>query len=51
MHRPYPTPPNTVDTRFEADGAGTMDAMIATGMAHGMETRCARLGGRAGLAP
>lgn len=49
MHLPDPTPDNHVETRFEADGAGTMltmrmtlpdsetrTAMLATGMEHGM---------------
>ena len=49
MHLPDPTPDNRVETRFEADGAGTLmtmrmtlpdnetrTAMLASGMEHGM---------------
>ena len=49
MHLPDPTPDNHVETRFEADGEGTLmtmrmtlpdsatrEAMLATGMEHGM---------------
>jgi len=56
MHLPNPTPDNHVETRFEADGAGTFmtlrmtlpdaetrAAMLATGMEHGMEASYARL--------
>ncbi len=56
MHLPDPTPDNHVETRFEADGAGTLmtmrmtlpsaetrAAMLATGMEHGMEASYARL--------
>jgi hypothetical protein len=56
MHLPDPTPDNRVETRFEADGAGTLmvmrmtlpdratrEAMLATGMEHGMEASYARL--------
>ena len=56
MHLPDPTPPNTVETRFVADGDGTllvvtmtmddaeaMETMIATGMEEGMEASYARL--------
>jgi len=56
MHLPDPTPDNHVETRFDADGTGTMmtmrmtlpDAqtratMLATGMEHGMEASYARL--------
>ncbi|MCB1335259.1 MAG: SRPBCC domain-containing protein [Roseivivax sp.] len=58
MHLPDPTPPNTVVTRFIADGSGTlmdmvmtvddaatMEAMIATGMTEGMEASYTRLDG------
>lgn len=50
MHLPDPTPDNHVETRFEADGDGTLmtmrmtlpdaatrEAMLATGMGEGME--------------
>jgi uncharacterized protein YndB with AHSA1/START domain len=50
MHLPDPTPDNHVETRFDAEGAGTLmtlrmtlpdaktrAAMLATGMEHGME--------------
>lgn len=56
MHLPDPTPDNHVETRFEADGKGTLmtmrmtlpdaatrEAMLATGMEHGMEASYARL--------
>jgi uncharacterized protein YndB with AHSA1/START domain len=58
MHLPDPTPDNHVETRFEADGAGTLltmrmtlpdaetrTAMLATGMDQGMEASYARLEG------
>lgn len=58
MHLPDPTPDNHVETRFDADGAGTLmtmrmtlpDAetrsrMLATGMEHGMEASYVRLEG------
>ena len=56
MHMPDPTPDNRVETRFEADGNGTLmtmrmtlpdaqtrAAMLATGMEHGMEASYVRL--------
>ena len=56
MHLPDPTPDNHVETRFEPDGTGTLmtmrmtlpdaqtrEAMLATGMEHGMEASYARL--------
>ena len=56
MHLPDPTPDNHVETRFEADGRGTLmtmqmalpneqarTMMLATGMEHGMEDSYARL--------
>lgn len=56
MHLPDPTPDNHVVTTFEADGAGTLmtmrmslpdeatrKAMLATGMARGMEASYVRL--------
>ena len=56
MHLPDATPDNHIETRFDADGAGTLmtmrmtlpDAeararMLATGMEHGMEASFARL--------
>src|SRR5690348_10328561 len=56
MHLPDPTPDNHVETRFDADGARTLmtirmtlpdaktrEAMLATGMEHGMEASYARL--------
>jgi len=56
MHLPDPTPDNHVETRFEADGRGTLmtmrmtlpneqarTRMLATGMEHGMEDSYARL--------
>ena len=58
MHLPDPTPDNHVETRFDADGNGTLmtmrmtlpdektrAAMLATGMEHGMEASYARLEG------
>ena len=58
MHLPDATPDNHVETRFDADGAGTLmtirmtlpdaqtlAAMLATGMEQGMETSYARLEG------
>lgn len=56
MHMPGPCPDNHVETRFEAEGAGTLmtmrmtvpdaatrEAMLASGMEHGMEASYARL--------
>lgn len=56
MHLPNPTPDNHVETRFDADGNGTLmimrmtlpdeqtrAAMLATGMEHGMEASYRRL--------
>ena len=56
MHMPDPTPDNRVETTFTAEGRGTLmvmrmslpdaatrKAMLATGMAHGMEASYARL--------
>ena len=56
MHLPDPTPDNHVETRFEANGAGTLmtmrmtlpdagtrAAMLSTGMEAGMEASYARL--------
>jgi uncharacterized protein YndB with AHSA1/START domain len=56
MHLPDPTPDNHVETRFDADGTGTLmtmrmtlpdaqarAAMLASGMDRGMETSYARL--------
>jgi uncharacterized protein YndB with AHSA1/START domain len=56
MHLPDPTPDNHVETRFDANGTGTLmtmrmtlpDAatrakMLATGMEHGMEASYVRL--------
>jgi uncharacterized protein YndB with AHSA1/START domain len=56
MHLPDPTPDNHVETRFTPDGTGTLmtmrmmlpdantrEAMLATGMEHGMEASYARL--------
>ena len=56
MHLPDPTPDNHVDTRFDADGAGTLltmrmtlpdkdtrEAMLATGMEEGMGASYDRL--------
>lgn len=58
MHLPDPTPDNEVETRFEADGTGTLmvmrmtlpdaktrEAMLATGMEYGMEASYVRLEG------
>jgi uncharacterized protein YndB with AHSA1/START domain len=58
MHLPDPTPDNHIETRFDADGNGTLmtmrmtlpdektrAAMLATGMEHGMEASYARLEG------
>ena len=58
MFLPDPTPDNRVETRFDADGAGTLmtirmtlpdaetrAAMLATGMEKGMEASYARLEG------
>jgi hypothetical protein len=58
MHLPDPTPDNHVETRFDADGTGTLmtirmtlpdaktrSAMLATGMERGMETSYVRLEG------
>jgi uncharacterized protein YndB with AHSA1/START domain len=56
MHLPDPTPDNHVETTFEPDGDGTLmtmrmtlpdaknrEAMLATGMEHGMEASYVRL--------
>jgi hypothetical protein len=56
MYLPDPTPENHVETIFEPDGDGTLmtmrmtlpdaktrDAMLATGMEHGMEASYVRL--------
>jgi uncharacterized protein YndB with AHSA1/START domain len=56
MHLPDPTPDNRVETRFEADGGGTImtmrmtlpsaevrAGMLSTGMEHGMEAGYERL--------
>ncbi len=56
MHMPNPTPDNHVVTTFTADGTGTLmtmrmtlpdaetrEAMLSTGMEHGMEASYARL--------
>lgn len=56
MHLPDPTPDNHVETRFEADGTGTLmtmrmtlpdaetrSAMLASGMEGGMEASYARM--------
>jgi uncharacterized protein YndB with AHSA1/START domain len=58
MHLPDPTPDNYVETRFEANGEGTLmtmrmtlpdaptrDQMLSTGMEHGMEASYKRLEG------
>ncbi len=58
MHLPDPTPDNRVETRFDAEGGGTLmtmrmtlpdaqtrAAMLATGMEHGMEASYVRLDG------
>ena len=55
MHLPDPTPDSRIETRFEADGTGTLmtmrmtlpdaatrAAMLASGMEHGMEASYAR---------
>ncbi len=56
MHLPDPTPDNHVETRFDAEGTGTLmtlrmslpdaqtrTAMLQTGMEHGMEASYQRL--------
>ena len=56
MHLPDPTPDNHIETRFEQDGTGTLmtmrmtlpdaktrEAMLASGMEHGMEASYVRL--------
>jgi uncharacterized protein YndB with AHSA1/START domain len=56
MHLPDPTPDNHIETKFDADGKGTLltlrmslpdgatrEQMLATGMAQGMEASYARL--------
>jgi uncharacterized protein YndB with AHSA1/START domain len=56
MHLPDPTPANHVETTFEPQGSGTLmtmrmtlpdaatrDAMLSTGMEHGMEASYVRL--------
>ena len=56
MHLPDPTPDNHIETTFEPDGTGTLmtmrmtlpdaktrEAMLATGMEHGMEASYVRL--------
>jgi uncharacterized protein YndB with AHSA1/START domain len=61
MFMPNATPDNHVETRFEAEGSGTLmtmrmtlpdektrAAMLATGMERGMEASYARLDGMAG---
>lgn len=58
MHMPEPCPDNHVETRFDAEGTGTLmtmrmtlpdektrAAMLASGMEHGMEDSYARLEG------
>ena len=58
MHMPDPTPDNHIETRFENDAGGTLmtmrmtlpdeptrNAMLETGMEHGMEASYARLDG------
>ena len=58
MYLPDPTPDNHVETKFDADGTGTLmtvrmtlpdaetrAAMLATGMEHGMEASYVRLEG------
>ena len=58
MHLPDPTPDNRIETRFEADGDGTLmtmrmelpdaasrAAMLESGMEGGMETSYVRLEG------
>lgn len=62
MYLPDPTPDNHVETKFEADGIGTLmtirmtlpdaqtrAAMLATGMEQGMEESYVRLEGMVGL--
>ena len=64
MFLPEPTPDNHVETRFEADGSGTMltvvmtlpdadmrEAMLATGMEEGMEASYGRFERQEALAP
>lgn len=59
MHLPDPTPDNHIETTFTADGDGTLmtmrmtlpdaatrEAMLATGMEHGMEASYVRLESR-----
>jgi uncharacterized protein YndB with AHSA1/START domain len=59
MHLPDPTPDNRIETTFTRDGDGTLmvmrmqlpdkatrEAMLATGMEHGMEDSYVRLEGR-----
>ena len=59
MHLPDPTPDNHIETTFVADGDGTLmtmrmtlpdaatrEAMLATGMEHGMEASYVRLESR-----
>lgn len=61
MHLPDPTPDNRIETRFEADGTGTLmtmrmelpdaasrAAMLESGMEGGMETSYVRLEGMLG---
>ncbi|HET8650057.1 MAG TPA: SRPBCC domain-containing protein [Gemmatimonadales bacterium] len=56
MHLPDPTPDNRIETRFDPDGSGTLmtmrmtlpdaatrQAMLETGMEHGMEASYRRL--------
>ncbi len=56
MHLPDPTPDNQIETHFDPDGSGTLmtmrmtlpdkktlEAMLATGMEHGMEAGYVRL--------
>lgn len=62
MHLPDPTPDNHIETRFDADGAGTLmtmrmtlpdaqtrAAMLSTGMEPGMEASYVRLEGILGV--
>ena len=64
MHMPDPTPDNRVESLFEPDGegtlltvrmtlpdAGTRQAMLATGMEHGMQASYARLEGELARQP